>query len=315
MQSLREIIRFSSHVLVSRVSGYVALTSDLFVAGRMLGEAVVGVYSFANTLANIPMEKVTALASRVMPAFYSSIQTDPIAVRRYLLLLTEGVSLITFPVGVGVSFVAEDGVGMLLGEKWLGVIAPLKVLACWAVVRSVFTLITPILYVTGGTRLAMYNSLLCALLYPLGFLLGTRWGSVGLALAWIVLQPPSWVPVYYHVLRAIGLPFWTYLGGSPSGSYRDGEYGRRNLSLSECYPSRHSSLCARDRRGGMRRCRIHRSRHVALPRSPESICRTDSECLRGSLRSSYAQGSENKCPGYVGAELKMRCLPWFHGGG
>ena len=212
MQSLREIIRFSSHVLVSRVSGYVALTSDLFVAGRMLGEAVVGVYSFANTLANIPMEKVTALASRVMPAFYSSIQTDPIAVRRYLLLLTEGVSLITFPVGVGVSFVAEDGVGMLLGEKWLGVIAPLKVLACWAVVRSVFTLITPILYVTGGTRLAMYNSLLCALLYPLGFLLGTRWGAVGLALAWIVVQPPSWVPVYYHVLRAIGLPFWTYLG-------------------------------------------------------------------------------------------------------
>ena len=58
----------------------------------------------------------------------------------------------------------------------------------------------------------MYNSLLCSILYPLGFLFGSRWGAVGLALAWIVVQPPSWVPIYYHVLRAIGLPFWTYLG-------------------------------------------------------------------------------------------------------
>ena len=212
VQALREVIRFSSHVLVSRVAGYAAVTSDLLIAGRMLGEAVVGIYSFANTLANIPMEKVTALASRVMPAFYSSVQTDPSALRRYLLLLTEGLSLITFPVGIGVSFVAEDGVGMLLGAKWLDAVAPLKILACWAVFRSVFTLTTPILYVTGGSRLAMYNSLLCAMLYPLGFLLGSRWGAVGLAFAWIVVQPPSWVPIYYHVLRAIGLPFWTYLG-------------------------------------------------------------------------------------------------------
>lgn len=212
MQSLREVIRFSSHVLVSRVCWYIASSSDVFIAGRVLGQAVVGVYSFATTIANIPMDKVSALASRVMPAFYSSVQTDPTALRRYLLLLTEGVSLITFPVGVGVSFVAEDGVGMLLGEKWLGVIAPLKVLACWAVVRSVFTLISPILYVTGGSRLAMFNSLLCAILYPIGFLVGSRWGAVGLAVAWIIVQPPSWVPIYYHVLRAIGLSIWTYLG-------------------------------------------------------------------------------------------------------
>jgi PST family polysaccharide transporter len=212
MQSLQEVVRFSSHVLVSRVSGYVATTSDLFIAGRMLGEAVVGVYAFANTIANIPMDKVTALASRVMPAFYSSVQADPTAIRRYLLLLTEGVSLITFPVGVGVAFLSEDGVIMLLGEKWVGVIAPLKVLACWAVFRSVATLISPILYVTGGARLAMFNSLLCAMLYPIGFLVGSRWGAVGLAVAWIIVQPPTWVPIYRHVLQATGLSILTYLG-------------------------------------------------------------------------------------------------------
>jgi PST family polysaccharide transporter len=197
---------------VSRVSGYIATSSDLFIAGRMLGEAVVGVYSFATTIAYIPMEKVTGLASRVMPAFYSSVQTDPTALRRYLLFLTEGVSLITFPMGVGVAFLSGDGVVFLLGEKWVGVVAPLEILACWAVFRSVFALISPILFVTGGSRLAMFISLLCAILYPIGFLVGSHWGAVGLAVAWIIVQPPTWVPIYRQVLQATGLSVRAYLG-------------------------------------------------------------------------------------------------------
>jgi PST family polysaccharide transporter len=212
MRSLQEVVRFSSHVLVSRVSGYIATSSDLFIAGRMLGEAVVGVYSFATTIAYIPMEKVTGLASRVMPAFYSSVQTDPTALRRYLLFLTEGVSLITFPMGVGVAFLSGDGVVFLLGEKWVGVVAPLEILACWAVFRSVFALISPILFVTGGSRLAMFISLLCAILYPIGFLVGSHWGAVGLAVAWIIVQPPTWVPIYRQVLQATGLSVRAYLG-------------------------------------------------------------------------------------------------------
>jgi len=212
LRSLHEALRFSSHVLVGRLLWYVASNADVFIAGRILGQGVVGAYSFASTMASLPLDKITALLSRVMPGFYSSVQTDPTALRRYLLLLTEGVSLITFPLGVGVAFLSEDGVIMLLGEKWVGVIAPLRILACWAVVRSVFTLISPILYVTGGARLAMLNSVLCVMLYPIGFLVGSRWGAVGLAVAWIIVQPPTWVPIYRHVLQATGLSILTYLG-------------------------------------------------------------------------------------------------------
>ena len=209
--SLRETIRFSSHVLVSRVSWYLAGNADVFIAGRVLGQAVLGAYSFAATLATVPLDKVTALISRVMPAFYSSVQDDASAMRRYLLILTEGLALITFPLAAGLVLVAHDSVLVVLGDKWRGVIAPLQVLAGWAALRSVVGLVSPLLYVTEGSRVAMFNGLLCAATYPPAFWLGTRWGAVGVAAAWVLVQPPSWIAPYRHVLRATHLSSWRYL--------------------------------------------------------------------------------------------------------
>lgn len=209
--SLREALRFSSHVLVGRISWYVASNADVFIAGRILGQGIVGAYSFAGTLANLPLDKITALLSRVMPGFYSSVQTDPSALRRYLLLLTEGLALLTFPIGVGMALVAYAFVPFVLGEKWIGVVLPLQVLSCWAVVRSLFSLIPPILFVTGGSRLSMLSGLFCMVMYPLGFWVGSGWGAVGIALAWVAVQPVSWIAPYRHVLVAVQLSFREHL--------------------------------------------------------------------------------------------------------
>lgn len=210
-RSLHEALRFSSHVLIGRISWYVASNADVFIAGRLLGQRIVGAYSFACTLANLPQDKIAALFSRVMPAFYSSVQTDLSVLRRYLLLLTEGVALLTFPIGVGIALVAHTFVPLVLGEQWGEVILPLQVLSCWAAVRSSFSLIPPILFVTNGSRLSMLNGLFCMVVYPLGFWVGSSWGAIGIALAWVIVQPVSWVPPYWHALRTLQLSLWEYL--------------------------------------------------------------------------------------------------------
>ena len=190
---------------------YVASSSDVFLAGRLLGQNMVGVYSFAGAIATIPLEKITGLFSRVMPAFYSAVQTDHAVMQRYLLLLTEGIALLAFPAGIGMALVAQDLVVPVLGEKWEGVVAPLEILACWAAVRSVTALWQPIVYVTGGSRLSMLNSLLCAVIYPIAFWIGSGWGPVGLAVGWVVAQPFGWIAPFRHLLGVCHLSVGNYL--------------------------------------------------------------------------------------------------------
>jgi PST family polysaccharide transporter len=209
--TLQEVIRFSSHVLVSRLAWYASTSSDVFIAGRLLGGALVGTYSMATSIANVPVEKVTALASRVMPAFYSKVQHDTVAMRRYFLGLTEGVALIAVPLAITMAAMAEDFVSVVLGDKWAGVVAPLEILSVWAAVRSIAGLVSPVLYVTDGSRLGMLNGLFCLATYPLAFWIGARWGTGGIAVAWLVVQPASWIAPYRHVFRALDLSFRQYV--------------------------------------------------------------------------------------------------------
>src|SRR5204863_448041 len=83
-----------------------------------------------------PPDKVTALVGQVTPAFFSAVQMDPPALRRYLLRITEGIALITFPVSLGLALVARDFVLVVLGPKWEGTAAPLQVLAAYAAIGS-----------------------------------------------------------------------------------------------------------------------------------------------------------------------------------
>lgn len=211
VHELGGVLRFSWHMLASRVSWYFASTSDVFVAGRLLGQAPLGAYTFGATLANVPLEKVTGLVNRVAPAFYSAVQNDHVILRRYLVGLTEGLALVTVPVALGMALVANEFVLLVLGDKWSAVSAPLQVLAVYGALRSVTSLMSPLFFITGGSRIAMINGFVGMILFPVGFLVGSEWGIVGIAMAWLVVHPVTLVPMYWHVLPSIGLSFWQYV--------------------------------------------------------------------------------------------------------
>lgn len=211
IESLREVLRFSWHLLGTRLCWYLASTSDLFVGGRVLGQMAIGAYTFGATLANIPIEKVTGTVNRVTPAFYSAVQTDFTVLKRYLLGLTEGLALVTFPLAVGMSLVADDFVRLALGDKWETAIGPLQVLSLVAAWRSVSSLVPPVLFVIGASRLAMWNGIVAALVFPVGFYVGTFWGMIGLAFSWMIMHPFNLIPMYWRVFRVIELPIGHYV--------------------------------------------------------------------------------------------------------
>ncbi len=79
--------------------------------------------------------------------------------------------------------------------------------------RSLTTLFPQILISIGHARRAMWISIILALVLPVAFYVGTRWGTGGVALAWMVAYPLLVVPLLVvHTLRVIGLSGREYLG-------------------------------------------------------------------------------------------------------
>jgi O-antigen/teichoic acid export membrane protein len=209
--SIRKAIHYSRHILIGRLCWASYTDSDFIVAGRVLGEAPLGAYTLAWTLAHAPLEKLTTLVNRVTPSVFARIQTDSDALRRYIRNITGGMALIIFPLTIGIALVAPEFVPFVLGPKWVGVVAPLQLLALHALIRSNVILLTPLLNVVGEERLVMWSSIIGMIVLPVSFYVGSRWGTVGIASGWVLIYPLIQVPLFVRMFRRIKLPRGEYL--------------------------------------------------------------------------------------------------------
>jgi O-antigen/teichoic acid export membrane protein len=212
LKSLKSAIGLSSSVLVARLCWYVSANADFLVAGRFLGKAALGFYGIGWTLASVPVDRVAALVGQVTPAYFAAVQTDRAAIRRYLLRITEGLALVTFPVSLGLALVAHDFVLVVLGSKWEPTIAPLQLLAAYAALRSITPLLPQVLQITRDAEFEMWRMVAAAVAMPVGFYCGgQRWGTVGLAIAWVVVDPLLAIPLYRRVFSKIELSLKAYV--------------------------------------------------------------------------------------------------------
>jgi O-antigen/teichoic acid export membrane protein len=211
VRGLAHVLNFSRHILVGRLAYIVYQDGDFAVAGRRLGTAAVGDYSLAWTLATSPIEKVTMVLSDVTPTLFSAVQNDKPALRRYFLNLSEILCLATFPASVGLALVSHDLVAVILGAKWSGAAGPLALLALYAGARSVTSLFGHLLNATRETRFAMWTSLVLAGLLLVGFVVGSHWGTNGIAAAWLVVHPSFSVFSFTRIRRVLDLKGRDYL--------------------------------------------------------------------------------------------------------
>jgi PST family polysaccharide transporter len=210
LASIREPLTFSSHMLLSRFAWYGYSNADFAVIGRFLGGAALGAYTLGWTLSGMTVEKITAVISRVTPAIFCKVQNDLAAIRRYLLLITEGLALVTFPACVGLALIANDFVRSVLGPHWIVAIVPVQLLAIAATYRSLQPLIPQVLFALGQSRLNMHNAILTALVLPICFGLASRWGISGVAAAWLIIGPLMFSRLLLRTLRLIELPVRQY---------------------------------------------------------------------------------------------------------
>jgi PST family polysaccharide transporter len=209
--ALKAAMKFSSQVIMSRIAWYTYSNSDFLVAGRFLGQAALGAYSLAWTLTTLPVEKVTTLVMAVTPTFFARAQNDNAEIRRYLLVLSEGLAIIAFPVAAGMALTAGDFVHVILGAKWAGVVGPLRLLALYVSIRTISPLVSQALTMTGRARHSMINSIWSALIFPPAFWIGSHWGPTGIAAAWAAIYPFLAFHLYRRLFADIELPVMSYV--------------------------------------------------------------------------------------------------------
>jgi PST family polysaccharide transporter len=184
------LLAFGVHVSVGSLLWFIYSNSDFAVVGKVVGPVALGYYSLAFQLISLPVEKLTANCNQVMFPVFCRLQGDRARLRSWYLRLTVLLGLFGLPVMAGMALVAEDGLAVVLGEKWLPAVLPFRLLSVVGGLMVYGASLPPLFNALGRPDINLKYTATCTLLFPLGFVAGGMcWGVAGVCGVWLVLYP------------------------------------------------------------------------------------------------------------------------------
>lgn len=202
---VRSVASYGLNLSGFNILNYFVRNVDKILIGRYLGTTALGYYSVAYRLMLYPLGSVSNVLGRVLFPVFSQIQDDNARFRRAYLRVCASISLVTFPMMLGLWVVAEPFIAAFLGPRWMPVAVVLMILAPVGLVQSIGTTVGHIYMAKGRTDwMFLWGIAVAALLLP-SFMVGVRWGIVGVALAYLIVQLIAVYPNFAIPFKLIGL--------------------------------------------------------------------------------------------------------------
>ncbi|MET0375960.1 MAG: lipopolysaccharide biosynthesis protein, partial [Rhizorhabdus sp.] len=178
-------IRFGGAMTLSQLLWFVQTQADVFIGGRLLAPHLLGLYTTSLFLAQILTSKFIPPLNEVAFTAYARLQSDPAAIVRSFETSTRIIMLVALPFYAGLAITAEPLVHAILGEQWMEAVPIVRILALAMPFVTLQILFAPAATAMGRPRIQVYAAAAGAIVMPVAFLIGVRWGPIGLAWAWL----------------------------------------------------------------------------------------------------------------------------------
>ena len=206
------LVAFGGSLTINRLIWYFWSQADVFIAGKLLGPQLLGAYSVAVNLANMPMQKIMAISNQVAFPAFAKLQDDKAAMAVALLRALRVVLALSVGLLWSLSGVAPELVPMLLGDRWVSIVIPLQIVSAIVPLRIMTSMLSTALIAAGHVNDDLMNTVGAAALLIPGFCAGAYFGGVtGLALAWMICYPIFTLILTKRAAVRFGLPMTSIL--------------------------------------------------------------------------------------------------------
>jgi O-antigen/teichoic acid export membrane protein len=203
----KELFAFSANVLGNDVAFYLNTNADITIVGKVLGASALGYYTLALNLVKLPVTRLSGIVSKVTFPAFSSVQNDLETFKRGYAKSMSYISIITFPILVGLGLFAREFILLFFKEKWLDMVAPLIILVPMAMLKSVGTIRGSVLMARGKPQIEFWWN--AAYLIPLALAVyaGAQFGLIGVSIAFSGLYLLTFPIIQKITDNQVNLPY------------------------------------------------------------------------------------------------------------
>src|SRR5262245_494554 len=180
---LQQLFRFGWPLVGRRGIDFLVQQGDRFVIGYVFGAAALGLYAVALRLVKRVIDRIDAIFDRVAFPVFTHTRDDLRRTRRGFLDAVRLQAVVIFPLAVGLGLLARELIPIVLGNQWMSA-GPLMVLvACRAAASSLGILPRAVMLAAGHARVLLGLSVVAALVFVLGWMIGIPFGVSGVVAA------------------------------------------------------------------------------------------------------------------------------------
>ncbi len=199
------LARFGGMMATAQLFWLLQGQADVFIGGRVLNPATLGLYTTGLFLTQILVSKFVPAINDVAFSIYARMQEDPAAVALGFLRSARMVMLVAMPFYVGLAATAEPLVATVLGPKWLAAAPLVRLLALSMPAMTMQVLFSPVCDAIGRPGISLGTGIVGAVILPVSFLVGIHWGVTGLAASWLAGYPILLAITAAWAMPAIGV--------------------------------------------------------------------------------------------------------------
>lgn len=183
------MVTYGASLLGGQLFWIVQSQADIFIGGRMLSPHELGLYAEALFLTQIFVSKFIPPLNDVAFPAYARMQKDPSRIAWSFCKAVRLLLLISCPVYLGMAVTAQPLVETLFGVKWLAMAPFVAILALAMPFMTLQVMFAPVSNAVGRPGTTARIAAVGAILMPTAFLIGIRFGALGLAWAWLGAFP------------------------------------------------------------------------------------------------------------------------------
>ena len=199
------MVAFGSQITAGSFLNYFTKQADHALLGYFAGAAQLGLYTKAYNLFQMPIRQINGPLNAVAMPALSRLQDDADAYRRFYLRLVEGLAYVTIPLVALAAGVAGVAIPFVLGEQWTEAARIFQLLALAGVVTPILWTAGWVHHSRGRADRALKWSLVSDPVYVVSYVVGVRWGAVGVATAFAVTILALFLPTMLFAFRGTGI--------------------------------------------------------------------------------------------------------------
>jgi O-antigen/teichoic acid export membrane protein len=151
-----KIIKMGRWVTLSGIFNYLFIELDDIVVGKILNTYSLGLYQMAYKVGTLPNKELGGSIAKVTFPIYAKIRHDRDRLKSAFLKVVYFSLIITIPIFIFLFTYTSEIVAILLGSKWTGIVAVLRILLVFGTIRMFSALCTALFL---SLRKQKYNSI------------------------------------------------------------------------------------------------------------------------------------------------------------